>query len=91
MTDMRVEHREIFAPLHAVYYKRRLLAAYPDHDTAEAHARGGPGAVVTENEHERAVVDHLRGNCHNSAICLICTRERERNTETMRINEIIGG
>jgi len=44
-----------------------------------------------QNAYEFAVIGHLRGWCHNGAICLICVTARERDTETMRINEIIGG
>lgn len=44
-----------------------------------------------ENAYEFAVVGHLRGWCHNGAVCAICVAQLETHRTIMRINEIIGG
>lgn len=50
-----------------------------------------PYERVTENAYEVAVIDHLRGNCHDSKACAICCTENALFIERTRINEIIGG
>lgn len=55
------------------------------------HDGHGEHRTVTQNAHEVAVVNHLRGHCHDGAICLICLAQLDRDLVQMRINEIIGG